>query len=217
VPQEENPSLDLANPRTVNNSIIALGSNQPSVNNDPANSLIAALEALPQRGIKVRTVSRFFQSKAFPAGSGPDFVNAVACLSCELEAREVLEVLHEIEDDLGRVRRKRWGPRVVDLDLLAMDQMVTPDLRTVHHWMDLPLADQIIDTPTEMILPHPRLHERGFVLVPLCDVAPDWHHPVLRKTAQTLLDELPAQALAGLRPIDVNHSFVSLANSEKDP
>ena len=79
-------------------------------------------------------------------------------------------MLKDIEDKFGRKHTVRWGPRTLDLDLLLYEE-------------------RVIDTPA-LTLPHPRMHERRFVLEPLCQIAPDALHPVLNKTAHTLLDEL---------------------------
>lgn len=96
----------------------------------------------------------------------PAYLNAVFLLDTTLEPRALLRRLQEIEDELGRVRAERWGPRTIDLDLLFHG--------------DTCCADE------ELELPHPRLHERAFALLPLRDVAPDWRHPRLDATVGEL-------------------------------
>jgi len=149
----------------------------------------------------IRAVSRFFASSFFPPGAGPDYVNAVVRLSTDLAPQALLAVLHEIEASFGRERQLRWGMRTLDLDLLTMDDIVAPDPAAQDRWRGLDDAAQRRLAPDGLILPHPRLQDRGFVLVPLADIAPDWVHPVLRQPVSALLAALPAGDLAQIRPI----------------
>ncbi len=102
---------------------------------------------------------------------------------------------------MGRQRLRRWGQRVIDLDLLAMGDAILPDRASVEHWMDLPFEQQKELAPERLILPHPRLHERGFVLVPLAEVAPEWVHPITGQTVLQMRDALDPAILAEIRPI----------------
>ena len=146
-------------------------------------------------------LSRFFNTPAFPAGAGPDFVNAAIRIETRLSAQNMLAALHEIEVDAGRERKVRWGQRTLDLDLIAMADEVLPDAATYLHWRDLPLDQQAKAAPDQLILPHPRLQDRSFVLVPLADVAPDWVHPVLGQTVVEMRDARPEAELASVIPI----------------
>lgn len=152
-------------------------------------------------GAVIRATSTFYHSPAFPAGAGPDYVNAALRVEAPWEPEVALKVLHRIEAQMGRERVQRWGQRTLDLDLLACDDLVLPDAKTHKMWRELPLDAQIGRTPDQLILPHPRLQDRAFVLVPLAEVAPDWVHPLLGRSVRSLRDALPARDIAALRPI----------------
>ncbi|MEM6499649.1 MAG: 2-amino-4-hydroxy-6-hydroxymethyldihydropteridine diphosphokinase [Pseudomonadota bacterium] len=172
-------------------AMVALGSNLGTTAETPGETIRSALDALNVHGFAIREVSRFYASPAFPAGSGPDFVNAAAAFETAWPAEQVLAHLHSIEAQYGRARTVRWAPRSLDLDLIAIGDNVLPNRETVEHWMSLPIELQAQATPKELLLPHPRLHERAFVLLPLVDIAATWQHPVLGQDAATMLAKLP--------------------------
>jgi len=179
--------------------LIALGGNLASSVGAPRETLRAALKLLQTSGAVIRAASPFYHTPAFPAGSGPDYVNAAVRVEAPWDPAKALGVLHRIEAQLGRERVQRWGQRTLDLDLLACDDIVLPDRNTHKIWREMPLDAQIGRTPDELILPHPRLQDRAFVLVPLADVAPDWVHPLLGKPVRALLEALPAQDRESVR------------------
>ena len=113
----------------------------------------------------------------------------------------MLDRLHRIEAEFGRERVQRWGQRTLDLDLLACGDAMLPDDATHALWRDLAPEQRLIRAPDELILPHPRLHERAFVLVPLADIAPDWRHPALGLTVAEMLARLPQAERDAVRPI----------------
>mgnify|MGYP000846217792 CR=1 FL=1 len=182
-------------------SLIALGANLPSPAGPPRETLEAALAALAARGVPAVARSAWYRTPAFPPGAGPDFVNAAAALDAAMTPAELLAALHEVERELGRDRRRRWAPRACDLDLIGRGALVLPDRAAAAAWMGLDPALQDRRAPAGLVLPHPRLHERGFVLRPLADVAPDWVHPVLGRSVREMLAALPPGALDGIAPL----------------
>lgn len=149
---------------TAHVAFVGLGSNLQ----DPAAQLqrtIAALGRLP--GTQLLRASRLYRTPPWGLLEQPEFVNAVVELSTTLGARDLLEALQALERAAGRAREQRWGPRVLDLDLLLYDALQ-------------------LDEPG-LHLPHPHLHERAFVLVPLAELA-----PALRVPGRAAVSELLA-------------------------
>lgn len=184
-----------------NQVLIALGGNLRGQKDSPVAQIDDALRQISEAGLKVDKVSQYWKTPAIPLGSGPDFVNAAICCWSQDPPVEILSHLHAIEHTAGRVRAARWGARVLDLDLLAVGQMVLPDAGVFRQWMTLPPDAHQHQAPETLILPHPRLQERAFVLAPLVEVAPDWVHPVLNKSVVDLHAALPGQAFEGMVPI----------------
>ena len=180
---------------------VALGGNWPSPEGDSAATLIAALRTISQEIGPIVSISRFFRTPAYPAGAGPDFVNAAALIATGLDAAAVLSGLHRIEARFGRERTERWGARTLDLDLVAFGDTVLPDPETEARWRKLPAARQRVETPDRLILPHPRLQDRAFVLIPLAEIAPAWRHPVTGLSVAEMLEALPEADKAAICPI----------------
>jgi 2-amino-4-hydroxy-6-hydroxymethyldihydropteridine diphosphokinase len=151
--------------------LVALGANLPSpVHGGPRETLEAALVALGQAGLEVGRRSAWYET----ASDQPWYVNGAAIVMTDLDPAGVLQTLHRIEAAFGRVRESVNAPRVLDLDLLAYGDRISTD------WPQLP---------------HPRLHERAFVLRPLADLVPEWRHPVLGLGIEEMLAAIgPAQA-----------------------
>lgn len=189
-------------PQHRSHALVALGSNMSSDTGSPVQTLLSALDQIEKAGAVIRAKSRFYSTPAVPIGNGPDFVNAVIALDSPWAAGELIAHLHQIEARLGRRRAERWGARIVDLDLLAVDDLVMPDVPTLRLWMDLSPEQQQQTAPAQLILPHPRMHQRGFVLVPLADVAPDWVHPITRRTVRQMRDALPQTELETITPLE---------------
>jgi 2-amino-4-hydroxy-6-hydroxymethyldihydropteridine diphosphokinase len=160
--------------------LIAIGANLPGPAGEPplavCRAAAAALDALP--GVRLRGLSRWYLTAPVPASDQPDYVNAVAHLQGTADPASLLAAMLEIEAKAGRQRGVRNAARTLDLDLIDMD-------------------GQVRSAP-DPVLPHPRAHERGFVLWPLRDVAPEWVHPTLHRTVDALIQALPSQLVRAL-------------------
>jgi len=189
----------------MNIALVSLGANVASASGSVVQTLGAALRMLTSRvdgRITLQRRSRWYSTPAVPAGSGPDFVNAAAEIATDLAPLELLAAMHDVELRLGRERPARWAPRACDLDLIAIGDLILPDPDTLSRWMALDLGAAQTVTPPHLILPHPRMHERGFVLAPLAEVAPDWRHPATGRTVAEMHAALPPTELAAIRPIE---------------
>lgn len=160
--------------------LIALGGNIASHAGKPAQTLNAAIAHLVQRGVKLVAVSPYYVTPAWPDPADPSYVNAVARIETAHAPTELMDLLHQTETAFGRVRSVMNAPRTLDLDILDYEGRV---------------ADGALR------LPHPRMAERAFVLVPLADVAPGWRHPVTSRSVSDLLAALPETERAAVRPI----------------
>lgn len=171
--------------------LIALGANLSSPYGTPRQTLERALELLEREGVQVVRLSRWYSTPAWPPGAGPNYTNAAVEIDYQHSARNLLSILQSVENELGRIRSddpsQRWSARVCDLDLISFESMVAPGLVAWRDAMALAAKEPLPD----LVLPHPRMHSRVFVLAPMSDIAPDWRHPVLRKTVLEMIDDLP--------------------------
>lgn len=145
---------------------VALGSNL----GDREENLRNALKHLQENGVEVVKCSTFIETEPYGVTDQPGFVNAVCRVETELAPLELLRLLLRIEQEMGRVRLRRWGERNIDLDLLLYE-------------------DAVLESE-ELTLPHPDMHNRDFVLIPLTEIAGDVVHPVLNKSINRLKEEL---------------------------
>jgi len=146
--------------------LLALGANLPGPAGSPADALRAALARLEERGVKIHSVSSFYETPAWPDPEQPAYINAVAAVETTLQPVELLTLLHGVETAFGRLRSAPNATRTLDIDLLDYEGRILTEGIT---------------------LPHPRIRERSFVLVPLVQIAPDWRHPVTGERAADLL------------------------------
>ena len=158
--------------------LIALGANIPSPRfGPPARTLEAALSALEGAGVTVAACSRFYESAPVPPSEHPWFVNCVAAVDTGLRPEALLDALLSIERQFGCRRAGRNAPRILDLDILAYDDVTTGE-------------------NARLQLPHPRMHERAFVLLPLAEIAPEWCHPGNGEPLAGLIAALPGDQKA---------------------
>lgn len=158
------------------NVFIGFGSNQ----GEPLRICRDALLELKRHArIDVQEVSSFYSTKPVGGEDQPWFINGVVRCSTELEPEELLRLLNKMENRFGRVRRERWGPRTLDLDILVY-------------------GERVVQLP-DLTIPHPRMHERLFVLAPLQEIAPNWIHPLLNASVRELLRRLSTDSGEVLR------------------
>jgi 2-amino-4-hydroxy-6-hydroxymethyldihydropteridine diphosphokinase len=160
--------------------LIGIGGNLDSPQyGPPCETLTAALAALEADGIRILALSSWYRTEPMPRSSQPWFVNAIVSIATALGPEKLLAALQSMETRFGRVRSEPDAARVLDLDLIDYQ-------------------GKVVQTPC-LVLPHPRLHQRRFVLAPLAEIAPNWRHPLSGLTADQLLaqlsDEQPVERL----------------------
>ncbi|MDQ2804892.1 MAG: 2-amino-4-hydroxy-6-hydroxymethyldihydropteridine diphosphokinase [Pseudomonadota bacterium] len=160
--------------------LVAIGANLPAPDGsapiETCRRAAAALDALP--GLRLRGLSRWYETEPVPPSGQANYVNGVAHLVAQVEPEVLLGWLQKIEAGSGRQRGARNAARSLDLDIVAIGNLVRAG--------------------PDPVLPHPRAHERAFVLRPLADVAPGWMHPLMGETVEALLARLPPQAIRPL-------------------
>lgn len=146
---------------------LGLGSNLPN----RLLNLKAAVRLLRDSGLRITRTSDVFETEPWGVTDQPYFLNACLAMEYDRSPHELLALLKALETKIGRTTTRRWGERVIDLDILLMDSLVfeAPDLS----------------------IPHPHMHERGFVLIPLAQILPDWLHPVTGRTVAAMAADFP--------------------------
>lgn len=156
---------------------LALGSNiEPR-----EHYLKETIRLLNEEGVQVGLVSSIYETEPVGYTDQPEFLNMVVEAKTKLSPVELLQTCQRIEKQLGRKREIRWGPRTVDIDILLYN-------------------NEVIESE-ELTIPHPRMHERGFVLVPLHEIAASRKHPMKQKSVSILLEQLPQSEKKGIRKL----------------
>ena len=151
---------------------VALGANLPSEEHgSPRQTLEKAIEVLESKGVTCLAQSRWYESAPVPPSGQPNYVNGVISVQTTAQPAELLTILHLVEAEFGRVRQVRNEARVLDLDLIDY-------------------AGKVLDGATGPKLPHPRMQDRAFVLLPLQDIVPEWRHPETDQTISDLMASL---------------------------
>ena len=163
-------------------AFIGIGANLPGPGcATPRATCEAAIKALVQAGLKVESQSSWYRSAPVPASSQPWYINGVISIEISIEATALITVLQDVENKFGRTRTTRNAARSLDLDLIAYANLVSG-------WKK--------EASDKLILPHPRMSERGFVLLPLQEIAPNWCHPVFKTSLEELISRLdPGQQI----------------------
>ena len=160
--------------------LIGLGANLPSYYGSPEETLKVTQQILERAGIHIARASQIWTSAPVPLSDQPWYRNAVIQVETEMSAEKLFQSLQNVEQALGRERWERNAARVIDLDLLAYNNQMIAQ--------------------SHLHVPHPRLHERAFVLYPLWEIAPLWKHPALGKTVSEMIANLPQGQ--ELKPLD---------------
>lgn len=163
-------------------AFIGIGANLPCLGcATPRSTCEAAIKALVLAGINIESRSRWYKSAPVPASAQPWFINGVISIKTTIEAPNLIGILQNIENKFGRNRTTKNAARTLDLDLIAYADIVSG-------WEN--------GADDRLILPHPRMNERSFVLMPLHEIAPNWCHPVLKETLKELIEKLdPSQQI----------------------
>lgn len=151
----------------MNRVCFLLGSNE----GDRVATLNQAIKLMEEAGVIIRSRSLLYQTAAWGLTEQPDFLNMAIYAETELTAVDLLQVIGEIEVELGRQREVKWGQRTLDIDIIFFNEDIV-------NFADL-------------TIPHPHMQDRRFVLMPMAEIVPDWQHPVLHKSVAELLEECP--------------------------
>ena len=181
--------------------LISFGANIPGPFGEPRETLSRAQDELAKHKLILTKVSKLYSSVAFPDTTEPNYINGCLEITVDCTPDEVLDRLKNIEKKLGRKKKRRWSSRICDLDLLSFSDIIMPSHSVFNAWCKMSLRYQIIRRPNELIIPHPRLQDRAFVLKPLMDVASDWIHPVFNISVSEMIKFLPEHELETVIPV----------------
>ena len=147
-----------------------IGSNLPSKEGSRENNIVTAISLLKKLNLNLIEISSFYQTPSYPDNSDPKFINLCVKLESNLKASELLNEIKKIERKLGRTRIKKNEPRTCDIDIIDFNGKIIKN--------------------DELIVPHPRLHLRNFVIYPLKEIEPNWLHPIFNKKIDSFFQKL---------------------------
>jgi len=147
-----------------------IGSNLDSKYGSRYDNILTAINLLIVSKIKVKKISNFYETPSYPNNDFPKFLNVGLSIEYQNESLNLLKIIKQIEKKLGRIKTKKNNPRIIDIDIIDFKGE--------------------IKKTKELILPHPRCHLRNFVLFPILQIDPNWFHPILKKNAQYLINNL---------------------------
>tara|TARA_B100001059_G_scaffold231471_1_gene267353 strand:+ start:17 stop:526 length:510 start_codon:yes stop_codon:yes gene_type:complete len=147
-----------------------IGSNLDSKHGLRSDNISLAINYLIHSKIKIKKISNFYETPSYPNRNFPKFLNVGLIIDCEYSDLDLFKIIKKIEKKLGRIRSIKNDPRIIDIDII--------DFRSE------------IKKTKELILPHPRCHLRNFVLFPILQIDPNWSHPILKKNAKYLINNL---------------------------
>lgn len=179
---------------------LALGSNLPHGGLQPQQVIRSAITSLKKAGLNEVKVSGFYRTAPVPRSNQPDFINCVIAGETNYSALEMLDICQSVEMSYGRERAVRWDARTLDIDIINFGQQVFPSLDEWHVVANNMKASTNIP---HLVLPHPFMHRRAFVLRPLCDLMPEWRHPVFGRSASDLLSDQGEQDRKHVEPVEV--------------
>ena len=161
--------------------ILAFGSNLPFKNNSPQDNIEKAYEVLSKNGIKILNKSSIYRSEAYPNKNDPEFCNSVVSVDTDLEPNILLKIILKIEASFDRKRYVKNSPRTLDIDIICFDDIVLNE--------------------KNLIIPHPEMQNRLFVLLPIQEINKNWLHPVLTKSVTNIIKEFDQKALNTVKKI----------------
>ena len=147
-----------------------IGSNLDSKHGSRFDNIFIAIDLLINSKIKIKKISNFYETPSYPNNNFPKFLNVGLLIDYNNDYLNLFKIIKKIEKKLGRIRTKKNDPRVIDIDII--------DFRSE------------VKKTKELILPHPRCHLRNFVLFPILQIDPNWSHPILKKNARFLINNL---------------------------
>jgi 2-amino-4-hydroxy-6-hydroxymethyldihydropteridine diphosphokinase len=157
--------------------VLSLGSNlgETSSTNGRKSNLDRAIELLLENGMKIENKSSIYETEPVGFKPQPKFLNIVLSAQTKHSPQACLKIIHQIESELNRIREIKDGPRTIDLDIIFYDNSIIFE--------------------KDLVIPHPRMHQRAFVLKPLAEILPDYFHPVYNKTVNQLLQEIDTKGV----------------------